>query len=241
KPSATNAATGAKTGLTWPRPCRAIAHAVPAARLARRTGTSARRTRARPWRTRARSRTRRTSARPERRAATPAPSTEAGRGDVMPVRPSADAGAGTGEHARLLTLRRDAAGHRAARPRPVDRHPLGRDDDLLRRGDLAAVAVDRERRGRVDVALEHGERDRPELVVARDRRHVPDGALAVAHLGARDGQHVARAVQVQHREAARRAAQVVHARDRLLTAVAALVQVHRGAQPVELVRDAPVV
>ena len=36
-------------------------------------------------------------------------------------------------------------------------------------------------------------------------------------------------------------AEVVHARDRLLPAVAALGQVHRGTQPVELVRDGPVV
>ena len=46
-----------------------------------------------------------------------------------------------------------------------------------------------------------------------------------------------RAVEVQEDQPTRRAAQVVHAGHGLLAAVAALVQVHGGAQPVDLVRD----
>ena len=55
------------------------------------------------------------------------------------------------------------------------------------------------------------------------------------------GQDVARPVEVQEDDPPRRAPQVVHPGDRLLPAVAALVQVHRRAQPVDLVGDGAVV
>ena len=55
------------------------------------------------------------------------------------------------------------------------------------------------------------------------------------------GQHVAGAVEVEQHQAPRRPAEVVHPRDGLLPAVAALVQVHGGAQPVDLVGDRAVV
>ena len=99
--------------------------------------------------------------------------------------------------------------------------------------------------------LHHGERDRPELVVPRDGRHgarpTRPGSCDVSvrttscTCGADLGQHVPGPVEVQHDEPSRRAPEVVHARDRLLPAVAALVQVHGGAQPVQLVRDRAVV
>ena len=49
------------------------------------------------------------------------------------------------------------------------------------------------------------------------------------------------AVQVQEDQPARRAAQVLYPGDRLLAAVAALLQMHRGVQPAQLVRDGAVV
>src|SRR5450830_2188814 len=134
--------------------------------------------------------------------------------------------------------------------RPVGRHALTRDDDLLARRNGATVAVDDE----LDVGgrrtLDDRERDRSELVVTGDARDLPDDPACLAarreltelpHLRAGLGQQVAGAVEVQHDDASRRSAEVVHARDRLLAAVAALVQVHGRAQPVELVRDRAVV
>ena len=50
-----------------------------------------------------------------------------------------------------------------------------------------------------------------------------------------------RAVEVGEHQHAGRFAEVVHPRDRLLPAVAALVQVHRGADPPDLVRDGPLI
>ena len=82
----------------------------------------------------------------------------------------------------------------------------------------------------------------PSLVVARDRRHVADrrGHRPGPSLALRR-QDVARPVEVQEDQPTRRPAEVVHPRDRLLPAVAALVQVHGRAQPVDLVRDGAVV
>ena len=59
--------------------------------------------------------------------------------------------------------------------------------------------------------------------------------------GAGRRQLVALPGQVDQHQPARRPAQVLHPGDRLLPPVAALVQVHRGADPAHLVRDGPVV
>ena len=55
------------------------------------------------------------------------------------------------------------------------------------------------------------------------------------------GQPVHAAVQVQEDQPPRRVAEVVHPGHRLLAPVAALVQVHRGLDPADLVRDGPVI
>ena len=71
-----------------------------------------------------------------------------------------------------------------------------------------------------------------------------DGAhrpLAQADDVARRGQPAGQAVELEQGEAARRPAQVEGAGDGLLAGVAALGQVHGGAQPVELVRDGALV
>ena len=61
------------------------------------------------------------------------------------------------------------------------------------------------------------------------------------HLAAGGGQGVLGAVELEEHEPARRVAQVVDAGDGLLALVAALGQVHGGAEQVELVRDGLVV
>src|SRR5690606_5176537 len=61
----------AKTGISWPRPYRAIAYALPAATAATRTGTAALRTRSRPCRRRMLT---------SRRRATASPNVSASRG-----------------------------------------------------------------------------------------------------------------------------------------------------------------
>src|SRR3712207_8023937 len=58
----------------------------------------------------------------------------------------------------------------------------------------------------------------------------PYTTLFRSHGGPGFGQHLADAVQVQEDEATRRPAEVVHPGDRLLPAVAALVEVHGGGQ-----------
>ena len=78
-------------------------------------------------------------------------------------------------------------------------------------------------------------------MVATDGGHAPDDAVARPDLAPLRRQDVARAVEVEEDETARRPTEVVDARHGLLPAVAALVQVHRGAQPVELVDDGAVV
>ena len=80
-----------------------------------------------------------------------------------------------------------------------------------------------------------------ELVVAGRGADDADRALAVEERGADRRQAVLRAVEVEQREAARGAPEVVDPRHGLLAAVAALVQVHGGAQPVDLVDDGAVV
>src|SRR5664279_2360034 len=88
---------------------------------------------------------------------------------------------------------------RSAQGRTDVQTGLGVDDDLLR-GDHP-VDLDLDVEG--DAALDHRERDRPELVVARGRADVPHG-LAVAHqVTAARGQPVLGAVEVQQGEPAR--------------------------------------
>ena len=77
-----------------------------------------------------------------------------------------------------------------------------------------------------------GERDRAVFEVQRRRGDRADDVVADADRGARRGQHAVAAVELQRHEPARRVPEVVHLRDRLLPAVAALAQVHGGAQPV---------
>ena len=87
------------------------------------------------------------------------------------------------------------------------------------------------------VALDHRERDRAVLVVPRHRgQPARPRARRAAPAHPRVRQHVPRPVEVQEDQPPRRPAEVVHPGDRLLAAVAALVQVHGGAQPVDLVR-----
>ena len=92
-----------------------------------------------------------------------------------------------------------------------------------------------------DGALHHGQRDRAQLVVLDGGAEEADRAAVEQHRRARRGQLVPLAGQVQQHQPARRPAEVVHPGDRLLAAVAALVQVHRGADPADLVRDRAVV
>src|SRR6185369_17271880 len=78
-----------------------------------------------------------------------------------------------------------------------------------------------------DVLLHHGQGDRAQLVMVRRRTDEADGTAIVGRYRRTGrGQLVgADAVEVQQDQLARRPAQVVHQRDRLLPAVAALVQV----------------
>src|SRR4051794_21837748 len=106
------------------------------------------------------------------------------------------------------------------------------------------VRVDRGRRsgdgqGRVhgDRLLDQRERDHAELVVAHHGADPADLAGAREHRRPRLGQHLAHAVQVQQDQPPGRATQVVHPGDGLLPAVAALVEVDRGLQPLQFVRD----
>ncbi len=91
------------------------------------------------------------------------------------------------------------------------------------------------------VALDQRERDRAELVVAGARPDEADVAAVVGHRRAGGRQPVLRAVEVQQHQPAGRAAERVDAGDRLLAAVAALVEVHRRADPADLVGDGAVV
>src|SRR6478672_10945163 len=111
------------------------------------------------------------------------------------------------------------------------------DDDRLRGGEV----VDEQLERRVGVALDHRERDGSVDVVARDGGDPADDAVAGADLAPLLRQDVPGAVEVQEDEAARRSPEVVDASHGLLTAVAALVQVHGRPQPVELVDDRAVV
>ena len=115
---------------------------------------------------------------------------------------------------------------------------LGRDDDLLR----GSHAVGKQRSVRVHGPLDQAKPDRPEL-------EVPGGGADEPHLGAvREGQRrtvrgqpVHGAVQVQEDEPPGRVPEVMDPRDRLLAAVAALVQVHGGVDQADLVRQGLVV
>ena len=90
--------------------------------------------------------------------------------------------------------------------------------------------------------LDQGQPDRAELVVPGRRAGEPDcGRRLQLDRVAVAGQPVLAAVQAQEDQPPRRVAEVVHSRDRLLAAVAALVQVHGGLDPADLVRDGPVV
>ena len=91
------------------------------------------------------------------------------------------------------------------------------------------------------VALDQGQRDRAELVVAGRGADEADHLLPRPQLGADRRQPVLGAVEVEQREPARRTTEVVHPRDGLLPAVAALVQVDGRAEPADLVGDRPVV
>jgi hypothetical protein len=77
---------------------------------------------------------------------------------------------------------------------------LGVDDDLLggRQAVGDEVGVDR------DVALDQGERDRTELVVAGAAADEADDLRSPAQVGAALGQPVVGAVEVQQRQPARR-------------------------------------
>src|SRR5580765_8948148 len=124
-----------------------------------------------------------------------------------------------------------------------DRRSCGRsglDDDSLRGGD---AFNDKIHIGR-SVSLDQRQSDRAVLVVPGDRGEVPDRTRRLTgheHRRSDLGQGVPRAVEVQEDESPRRTTEVVDAGDRLLAAVAALVQMHGGPQPVQLVRDGPVV
>src|SRR5665647_145468 len=215
-----------------------MAAATATATAACRIGYHDERTRARPWRTRASRST---------RVARRKPGSPSARAEPAALIAASPAARSTDSQARVLP---QAARDGSPWLGSVGGHALTRDDDLLACRDGAAVAVDDE----LDVggrrALDDRERDRAELVVTGDARDLPDDPTRLAarreltelpHLRARLGQQVARAVEVQHDDASGRSAEVVHARDRLLAAVAALVQVHSRAQPVELVRDRAVV
>src|SRR5439155_4570078 len=112
-----------------------------------------------------------------------------------------------------------------------------------------SVRVDR--RGRIadpqlrvagDVLAHQCEGHDAQLEVAYRGADEPDGAFPGADRRAGCGQFVGgHAVQVQQHEPARRAPQVVYPGDRLLTPVAALVQVYRGGGPAHLGRQRPVV
>jgi hypothetical protein len=78
-------------------------------------------------------------------------------------------------------------------------------------------------------------------VVAHGGAHTADAPTVELHRTPRVRQLAVRPVEVQQHQPARRPAQVVHPRDGLLAAVAALVQVHRGRQPAHLVREGAVV
>src|SRR5659263_395289 len=215
-----------------------MAAATATATAACRIGYHDERTRARPWRTRASRST---------RVARRKPGSPSARAEPAALIAASPAARSTDSQARVLP---QAARDGSPWLGSVGGHALTRDDDLLACRDGAAVAVDDE----LDVggrrALDDRERDRAELVVTGDARDLPDDPTRLAarreltelpHLRARLGRQVARAVEVQHDDASGRSAEVVHARDRLLAAVAALVQVHGRAQPVELVRDRAVV
>ena len=96
-------------------------------------------------------------------------------------------------------------------------------------------------RRRRRVALHQGERDRSQLVVPGHGRHEPDRSPVVHHLGTTVRQDVPGPVEVEEDQPARRPTEVVHPGDGLLPAVAPLVQVHGGPQPVDLVDDRAVV
>ena len=91
------------------------------------------------------------------------------------------------------------------------------------------------------VALDQRQRDRAELVVAGRRADEADRPSRRGARGAAGRAAVVGAVEVQQRQPARRTAERVHAGDGLLAAVAALVEVHRRADPADLVGDRAVV
>ena len=100
----------------------------------------------------------------------------------------------------------------------------------------------RQRRVHRDRLLHQRERDDAELVVADDGADTADLARAGEHRRPGLGQHLADAVQVQQHQPPRRAAEVVHPGDRLLPAVAALVQVDGGGRATDSsLRDRAVV
>src|SRR4051812_24514336 len=111
-------------------------------------------------------------------------------------------------------------------------------DDLGLGGRQAAGGQDRVQGG---VPLDERERDGAVLVVPADRGEEADRASVQLERVASYRQRVTRAVEVQEHQASRRTAEVVHPGDCLLAAVAALVQVDGGPQPVDLVRDGAVV
>ena len=94
---------------------------------------------------------------------------------------------------------------------------------------------------RGDGAFDDGQGDGAHLVVLRHGGHGAHLPVARTHLAADRGQGVLGTVELEEHETARRVAQVVDARDRLLALVAALGQVHGSAEEVELVRDGLVV
>ena len=89
--------------------------------------------------------------------------------------------------------------------------------------------------------LDQRQRHRPQLVVQHDGADPADRAAVAQHRVPGHRQLLVAGVQVQQHQPARRPAEVRHPGHRLLAAVAALGQVHRRADPADLVRDRPVV
>ena len=94
------------------------------------------------------------------------------------------------------------------------------DKGFLGRGD----AVGDERGLDRYAALDQRQGDRTKLVVARGGADATDHLAVGEQIGADSGQLGQRSVELEPYKSAWRPAQVVHARDRLLAAVAALVE-----------------
>src|SRR5205814_6042572 len=102
--------------------------------------------------------------------------------------------------------------------------------------------ADPQRRVGTDVLAHQGQRDHAQLEVAYGRPGEPDRTVTGEDGRAGRRQFVGgHPVEVQQYEPAWRAPQVVYPGNRLLSPVAALVEVYRGGGPAHLGRQRPVV